>query len=181
MEEDRRVKRPPQTLRLWWWVTLCKGLVGDLRGGGGGEGGTAAKKQVVKSGTASQRSGGEVVFADRPLVRPKTPTPSLWCLCVFVNEEILVPWWDIALSWADSASSVPSTPAQSYSRPTHPQSHQASGFTALTVNENTKKLGDDNDRKSVTEYLHFTSFASESVLGYISGTRRCVIIRCRLL
>lgn len=50
---------------------IVQGLAGDLRGGGG-----TAKKQVVKSGTASQRSGGEVVFADRPLVRPKTPTPS---------------------------------------------------------------------------------------------------------
>lgn len=72
-------------------------------------------RQVWNSESAQQRGG---VFADRPLVRPKTPTPSLWCLCAFVNEEILVPWWDIAVSWADSASSVPSTPAQSYSCPT---------------------------------------------------------------
>lgn len=51
------------------------------------------------------------VFADRLLVRPRpTPTPSFWCLCAFVNEEILVPWWDIAVSWADSASSLPSAP-----------------------------------------------------------------------
>lgn len=51
------------------------------------------------------------VFADRLLVPPRpTPTPSLWCLCAFVNEEILVPWWDIAVSWVDSASSLPSAP-----------------------------------------------------------------------
>lgn len=73
-------------------------------------------RQVWNSERA-QRQGD--VFADRPLVRPETPTPALWCLCVFVNEEILVPWWDIALSWADCGFWVPS--ALSYSGPTHLQ------------------------------------------------------------
>jgi len=37
---------------------------------------------------------------------PFTPTQThlaLWCLCAFVNEEILVPGWDIAVSWATPA------------------------------------------------------------------------------
>lgn len=64
--------------------------------------------QVWNSESAEGRGG---LFADRLLVRPRpTPTLSLWCLCAFVNEEILVPWWDIAVSWADSASSLPSAP-----------------------------------------------------------------------
>lgn len=98
------------------------------------------KKQVAKSGTASQCSGEEVCLQNACLAHPRTPTPSLWCLCVFVNEEILVPWWDIAVSWADSGSSVPSAPAQSYRRPTQPQSHQASGWLSLTRMELLQKL-----------------------------------------
>lgn len=125
------LKRPRQTPRLWRWVTLCKAFVGDLRE-------AAAKKtsrQVWNSESVQWRGG---VFADHPLVHPRTPAPSLWCLCVFVNEEILIPWWDIALSWAAPASSMPSTSAQSYSRPTQPQSHQASGFTFVAVRETSK-------------------------------------------
>lgn len=120
------VKQPLQTPRLWGWVTLCKAFVADLRGA------TAKKtsRQVWNSESVQWRGG---VFADRPLVHPRTPAPSLWCLCAFVNEEILIPWWDIALSWAASAASMPSTSAQSYSRPTQPQSHQAPGFTFLVV------------------------------------------------
>lgn len=109
---------------------IVQGLAGDLRGGH-----CQKTSCQVWNSESAQRQGG--VFADCPLVHPETPTPSLWCLCVFVNEEILVPWWDIALSWADSASSVPSAPAQSHSCPTHPQSHQASGFTSLPVNGTT--------------------------------------------
>lgn len=63
-------------------------------------------QEVWRSESAAERWAGEGggVFADRLLVRPRpTPTPSLWCLCAFVNEEILVPGWDIAVSWADSA------------------------------------------------------------------------------
>lgn len=109
---------------------IVQGLAVDLRGG------RCQKTSCqVWNCESAQRRGG--VFADRPLVHPETPTPSLWCLCVFVNEEILVPWWDIALSWADSASSVPSAPSWPHSHPTHPQSHQASGFTSLPVNETT--------------------------------------------
>lgn len=28
---------------------------------------------------------------------------TLWCLCAFLNEEILIPGWDIALSWGNQA------------------------------------------------------------------------------
>lgn len=133
MEEDRRAKRPPQTLQIMTVSHIVQGLAVDLRGG------RCQKTSCqVWNCESAQRRGG--VFADRPLVHPETPTPSLWCLCVFVNEEILIPWWDIALSWADSASSVPS-----YSRPTHPQSHHASGFTSLAVNGTNWSLGNYND------------------------------------
>lgn len=38
------------------------------------------------------------------LPRPHTQTHlALWCLCAFVNEEILIPGWDIALSWGNHA------------------------------------------------------------------------------
>lgn len=119
---------------LQWWVTLCYGPCGWFTRG------CCQKKQVAKSGTASQCSGEEVCLQNARLAHPRTPTPSLWCLCVFVNEEILVPWWDIAVSWADSGSSVPSAPAQSYRRPTQPQSHQASGWLSLTRMELLQKL-----------------------------------------
>lgn len=49
---------------------MVQGLVGDLRG-------AAAKKQVVKSGTASQRRGGEVCLQTGRLARPRAPSLSL--------------------------------------------------------------------------------------------------------
>lgn len=124
------MRKTTETLRLWlMWVILCKTLWVIYER-------AAAKKQVVKPWTESQRSAGEVCLQTAPSSAQKTPTLSLWCLCVFVNEEILVPWWDIALSWADSASSLPSAPAQSHSRPTHQQSHQASPpFQLMEVRE----------------------------------------------
>lgn len=52
---------------------------------------------------------------------PFTPTQThfaLWCLCAFANEEILVPGWDIAVSWATSSSlSRIFTPASSKLHP----------------------------------------------------------------
>lgn len=57
----------------------------------------------------------------------QTAPSSLWCLCVFVNEGILEPGWDIAFSWVDSASSPPSAPKQ----PPHPnQPRRASGLSS---------------------------------------------------
>lgn len=54
---------------------------------------------------------------------PFTPTQThftLWCLCAFVNEEILVPGWDIAVSWATSSSlSRLFTPGQLTTTPTN--------------------------------------------------------------
>lgn len=53
---------------------IVQGPAGDLRG-------AAAKKQVVKSGTASQRSGGEVCLQTAPSSAPKPqPRPSDVCV-----------------------------------------------------------------------------------------------------
>lgn len=74
------VKGPPQTPRLWWWVTLCKAFVGDLRG-------AAARKQVVKSGTASQCSGGEVCLQTAPSSIPEPqPRPSDVCVSPLMKK-----------------------------------------------------------------------------------------------
>lgn len=70
MEEDRRAKRPPQTLQIMTVSHIVQGLAVDLRGG------RCQKTSCqVWNCESAQRRGG--VFADRPLVRPETPTPSL--------------------------------------------------------------------------------------------------------
>jgi len=66
--------------------------------------GPCCQKQVIESGAARRGA----VFAHF------TPTQThfaLWCLCAFANEEILVPGWDIAVSWATSAPNLNTTPA----------------------------------------------------------------------
>ena len=59
---------------------IVQGLAGDLRG-------AAAKKQVVKSGTASQRSGGEVCLQTAPSSAPKPqPRPSDVCVSSLMKK-----------------------------------------------------------------------------------------------
>lgn len=149
MEGERRAKRPPQTPWLWRWVTSCRASVVIYER-------PLAKKQVVKSGYSEsvQRRGG--VFADRPLVRPETPTPALWCLCVFVNEEILVPWWDIALSWVDCLL-LALNPCTII--PPHPNAIPSGLSAAVWVND--RKVGCCTDLRSPTTFYQLISLSSE--------------------
>lgn len=95
---------------------IVRGLASDLRGRRGGLPKNKLSSLEQRVSTAAGRG------VCRPPPRPpwQTPTLALWCLCVFVNEEILVPWWDIALSWADSASFLPSAPLDSHTTIRHP-------------------------------------------------------------
>lgn len=96
---------------------IVRGLASNLWGGSGG---VLPKNKLSSLEQRVSTAAGRGVCRLPPRPPRQTPTPTLWCLCVFVNEEILVPWWDIALSWADSASSLPSAPLDSHTTIRHP-------------------------------------------------------------
>lgn len=133
---EKGARQALQTPGLWWWVK-AQGLLDDLRG-------AAAKKQVVKSGTASQRSGGAGVFADHPLVRPKPQSPSS-DVCVsslmkkfwYLGETLLSAEQTLPLPCPQPLQSHPAAPPQSHSPPSHQELWLNLSSLVSAVNENT--------------------------------------------
>ncbi|CAB1446492.1 unnamed protein product [Pleuronectes platessa] len=111
-EEERRDEMTSANATIMMVSHIARGLAGDLRG-------ATAKKQVVKSGTASQRCGGEVCLQTAPSSAPK-PQPLLSDVCV---PSLMKKFWYLGETLLSAEQTLPPL------CPRAPHSHTAAPHT----------------------------------------------------